>query len=142
MSSLRPPAPRPSRKSCRVYVVQHENGCYTAILMRQWNVFFDRPPPSAYGQNLDEVLEALDVELAQRAAAGDDPLGRYLWSETFQMRAVTIAVREASPLQQVAYRWALSVGQQVAERVVQGQPVPSWLKTKFMLGRWLAKGLV
>jgi len=81
------------RKSCRVYVVQHDNGCFTAILMRQWNIFFDKPAPSAYGKNLDDVLAALDVELAQRASAGDDPLQRYLWAETFQMRSVTIEVR-------------------------------------------------
>jgi long-chain acyl-CoA synthetase len=59
-----------------------------------------------------------------------------VWEKFYS--AVTIAVREASPLQQAAYRWALSVGQQVAERVVQGQPVSSWLKAKFMLGRALA----
>jgi len=59
-----------------------------------------------------------------------------VWEKFYS--AVTIAVREASPLQQAAYRWALSIGQQVAERVVQGQPVSSWLKAKFMLGRALA----
>ncbi|MCC6623810.1 MAG: AAA family ATPase [Deltaproteobacteria bacterium] len=80
-------------RSCRVYVIQHDNGCLTGILMRQWNVFFDQPPPSAYGRSLDEVLQAIDVELAQRAAAGVEPLERYLWSEAFQMRSVTIEVR-------------------------------------------------
>ena len=59
-----------------------------------------------------------------------------VWEKFYS--AVTIAVREASPVQQVAYRWALQVGHQVAERVVQGQAVPAWLKAKFMLGRWLA----
>jgi len=59
-----------------------------------------------------------------------------VWEKFYS--AVTIAVREASPLQQIAYRWALSVGRRVAERVVQGQSVPAWLKAKFMLGRWLA----
>jgi long-chain acyl-CoA synthetase len=58
-----------------------------------------------------------------------------VWEKFYS--AVTIAVREASPLQQLAYRWALSVGHQVAERVVSGQTVPAWLKAKFMLGRWL-----
>jgi long-chain acyl-CoA synthetase len=59
-----------------------------------------------------------------------------VWEKFYS--AVTIAVREASPLQQLAYRWALQVGHQVAECVVQGQPVPAWQKAKFMLGRWLA----
>jgi len=87
-------APREATpRSCRVYVIQHDNGCVTGILMRQWNVFFDEPPPSAFGRSLDEVLGALDVELAARAAAGREPLERYLWSEVFQMRSVTIEVR-------------------------------------------------
>ncbi len=51
--------------------------------------------------------------------------------------AVTIAVREASRAQQIAYAWALGVGNRVAERVVHGQPVPEWLKAQFMLARWL-----
>ncbi len=81
-----------AKKTCRVYVVHHDNGCFTAILMRQWNVFFDKPAPSAYARTLDDALAALDVELAQRAA-GNEPLERYLWSETFEMRSVTIEVR-------------------------------------------------
>jgi len=59
-----------------------------------------------------------------------------VWEKFYS--AVTIAVREASPVQQMAYRWALSVGHQVAERVVQGQAVSALLKARFMLGRWLA----
>ena len=59
-----------------------------------------------------------------------------VWEKFYS--AVTIAVREASRAQQIAYAWALGVGNQVAERVVQGQPVPGWLKAKFMLARWMA----
>jgi len=59
-----------------------------------------------------------------------------VWEKFYS--AVTISVREASPLQQAAYRWALAVGQQVADRVVQGQPVSAWLKGVFMLARWAA----
>jgi long-chain acyl-CoA synthetase len=59
-----------------------------------------------------------------------------VWEKFYS--AVTISVREASPLQQAAYRWALAVGQQVADRVVQGQPVSAWLKGRFMLARWAA----
>jgi long-chain acyl-CoA synthetase len=59
-----------------------------------------------------------------------------VWEKFYS--AVTIAVREASRTQQIAYAWALGVGDQVAERVVQGQIVSSWLKGKFMLARWLA----
>ena len=61
-----------------------------------------------------------------------------VWEKFYS--AVTIAVREASRAQQIAYAWALGVGHQVAERVVQGQPVPGWLKAKFMLARWTGAG--
>jgi len=59
-----------------------------------------------------------------------------VWEKFYS--AVTIAVREASRAQQIAYAWALGVGNRVAERVVLGQPVPGWLKAKFMLARWVA----
>ncbi|MCW5660528.1 MAG: long-chain fatty acid--CoA ligase [Burkholderiaceae bacterium] len=59
-----------------------------------------------------------------------------VWEKFYS--AVTIAVREASRTQQLAYAWALGVGNRVLERVVQGQPVPQWLKAKFMLARWIA----
>ncbi len=58
-----------------------------------------------------------------------------VWEKFYS--AVTIAVREASRAQQIAYAWALGVGNRVAERVVHGQPVPEWLKAQFMLARCL-----
>ncbi len=80
------------KKSCRVYVIQHEHGAFTAILMRRWELFFDKPPPAAYGGDLDQVLDAIDLQLVERAARGDESLERYLWSESFAMHAVTIEV--------------------------------------------------
>ncbi len=59
-----------------------------------------------------------------------------VWEKFYS--AVTISVREASRAQQIAYGWALGVGNRVAERVVHGQPVPLWLQAQFMLARWLA----
>jgi long-chain acyl-CoA synthetase len=59
-----------------------------------------------------------------------------VWEKFYS--AVTIAVKESGRTQQLAYRWALRVGMQVADRVLAGQPVPGWLKAKFMLARWLA----
>jgi len=54
-----------------------------------------------------------------------------LWEKFYS--AVTIAVKEAGPLQQALYAWALSVGHAVAERVLAGQPVSGWLKLKYHL---------
>ena len=52
--------------------------------------------------------------------------------------AVSIAISEATRLQQLAYRWALGVGRQVAERVLEGKPVPATLKAAFRIARVLA----
>lgn len=59
-----------------------------------------------------------------------------VWEKFYS--AVTIAVKEASKLQQLAYGWSIGVGFQVADKVLAGQPVPGTLKAKFRLARWLA----
>lgn len=59
-----------------------------------------------------------------------------VWEKFYS--AVTIAVKEASKLQQLAYGWSIGVGFQVADQVLAGQPVPGSLKAKFRLARWLA----
>jgi long-chain acyl-CoA synthetase len=58
-----------------------------------------------------------------------------VWEKFYS--AVTIAIKEATPLQQFAYRWAIGVGQQVAQRYVEGRSIPVWLKLRFLAGRWL-----
>jgi long-chain acyl-CoA synthetase len=58
-----------------------------------------------------------------------------VWEKFYS--AVTIAVKEASTLQQVAYAWGLGAGMQVADKVLAGQPVPALLKAKFRVARWL-----
>jgi long-chain acyl-CoA synthetase len=58
-----------------------------------------------------------------------------VWEKFYS--AVTIAVKEASTLQQIAYAWGLGAGMQVADKVLAGQPVPGLLKAKFRLARWL-----
>jgi long-chain acyl-CoA synthetase len=59
-----------------------------------------------------------------------------VWEKFYS--AVTIAVREATPLQQFAYRWAVGIGARVAQLYVSGTPIPWTLKAQFMLGRWIA----
>jgi long-chain acyl-CoA synthetase len=59
-----------------------------------------------------------------------------VWEKFYS--AVTIAIKEATPLQQRAYRWAIGVGHAVAQRYTQGRPIPAWLKAAFMLARWIA----
>ena len=59
-----------------------------------------------------------------------------VWEKFYS--AVTIAIKEAGRLQQWAYAWAIGVGGNVADRVLERRPVPAWLKAQFMLARWLA----
>jgi long-chain acyl-CoA synthetase len=58
-----------------------------------------------------------------------------VWEKFYS--AVTIAVDEATRLQQWAYEAALGVGTQVAEQVLARRPVPLALKLKFRAARWL-----
>ncbi|MBL8288948.1 MAG: long-chain fatty acid--CoA ligase [Rubrivivax sp.] len=59
-----------------------------------------------------------------------------VWEKFYS--GVTIAVKEAGRLQQLAYAWSLAAGMRVAERVLAGQPVPAWLKMQFRAAEWLA----
>ncbi len=59
-----------------------------------------------------------------------------VWEKFYS--AVTIAVKEATLPQQLAYRWAIGAGGRVADRFVAGRPIPLWLKLQFLAARWLA----
>ena len=59
-----------------------------------------------------------------------------VWEKFYS--GVTIALKEASTLQQLAYRWSIGVGGCVAERFVAQRPIPAWLRLQFLAARWLA----
>jgi long-chain acyl-CoA synthetase len=59
-----------------------------------------------------------------------------VWEKFYS--GVTIAVKEAGKLQQLAYTWSLGAGMDVAERVLAGQPVSGAQKLKFRIAEWLA----
>jgi ATP-dependent Clp protease ATP-binding subunit ClpC len=81
-----------SKPSLRVYFVRHADGRFTGILLRTWDAFFDRSPPSAYGVSEDDVLDQIEGELHAMAARRDDSIERYLWDETFQIHTVEVEV--------------------------------------------------
>ena len=58
-----------------------------------------------------------------------------VWEKFYS--AVMIGLKEAGGLQQAAYAWAIGVGTRVAELVLAGQDVPTGLKLRFTLARWL-----
>ncbi len=59
-----------------------------------------------------------------------------VWEKFYS--GVVIAIKEASPLQQMAYAWSIGVGTQVAEKTLACQAIEPFLKFKFQLAQWLA----
>ena len=87
------------KKSFRVYFVSHGAALLSGTLIRTWDRFFDAPPPSALGRSEEEVLAQLDVMLQSLTARGGDTPERYLWSEDFQTREVTVTARPQTVVQ-------------------------------------------
>lgn len=88
-----------TRKSLRVYFIRHEGGALTGILLRTWDWWFDRAPPSAYGASEEDVYEQLEAQLHAMAATRDDDLERYLWRESFELGSVTVDVHPETAVQ-------------------------------------------
>lgn len=59
-----------------------------------------------------------------------------VWEKFYS--AVTIAIAEAGVLQQAVYRWSISRGYAVSQRILQRQVVPGWLKLAFILAKMVA----
>ncbi len=56
-----------------------------------------------------------------------------IWEKFYS--SITMAVKDATRLQQRAYHWSIGIGYKVADLVIAGKPVPSSLKTKFRIAR-------
>lgn len=59
-----------------------------------------------------------------------------VWEKFYS--GVTIALKEATRLEQAVYAWAIGVGMQIAERVLARQEIPASLKARFRIARLLA----
>jgi long-chain acyl-CoA synthetase len=59
-----------------------------------------------------------------------------VWEKFYS--GVMISLKEAGAVQQAAYGWSIGVGTAIAERVLAGHSVSTWLKFKFQLAQWLA----
>ena len=90
------PRRRVSKPSFRVYFISHFDGRKTGTLLRTWDAFLDRPPPSAYGASEEEVFRQLEVTLREREITGEDHLNRYLWEETFHSQEVLVDIHPLS----------------------------------------------
>ena len=54
-----------------------------------------------------------------------------MWEKFYS--AVTIGIKEAGPVQQALYRWAISVGYKVADRVLHRDSVGPWLRLQYQI---------
>lgn len=59
-----------------------------------------------------------------------------VWEKFYS--GVTIALTEATRLQQLVYRWAIGVGYRVADAYVAGEPIAARLRLLFRVARWVA----
>ena len=59
-----------------------------------------------------------------------------VWEKFYS--AVTIAIKESTPLQRAVYAWSIRVGGQIADLFLAGRNIPVSLKLRFMFARWLA----
>ncbi|MEJ8846963.1 long-chain fatty acid--CoA ligase [Variovorax rhizosphaerae] len=59
-----------------------------------------------------------------------------VWEKFYS--GVMIALKEASPLQQAAYKWSIGIGEAIAAKVLAGEEVSGALKFKFRIARLLA----
>ena len=74
----------------RIYFVT-SGGKRAGTLMRKVEYLFDTPPPSAVGENDDEVLTSLARQVAG-LRADDEDLARYLWTDDFEVRKVDVEI--------------------------------------------------
>ncbi len=82
-----------SQKTLRIYYIVHPNGWRTGILMRTWSAgCFFMPQRSAYGASEEDVERALEDTLQEMEVRGQDDPDRYLWSEDFGVRQVSLEI--------------------------------------------------
>lgn len=80
------------KKTFRVYFIAHQDGRRTAILMRNWSMFFDTPAPSAYGADEEDCYRQLELALKKAELEKKDDPQRYLWDEEFATRKITVEI--------------------------------------------------
>jgi long-chain acyl-CoA synthetase len=104
------------------HVAERVVGVYTAFLTGTRLNFVENP--ETVPENVREIAPTVFGAVPR------------IWEKFYSV--VTIRVREATPLAQLAYRLAIGVGYKVAALREEGKPVPAHLAAAF----WLARALV
>jgi long-chain acyl-CoA synthetase len=108
------------------HIAERIIGAYSSILTGATLNFVESP--DTFAENVREV--APDILFAVPR----------VWEKFYS--GIRIAVSEATPVQQLAYRWAIGVGMRVAEHVTAGGSVPAPLKLQFRVANALVLGNV
>jgi long-chain acyl-CoA synthetase len=104
------------------HIVERVGGEYVGVYTGSVLNFVENP--DTVPENVREIAPTLFTAVPR------------VWEKFYS--GVMVAVSEASRVQQLAYGWAIGVGQRVADAVLEGRPVPTPLKLQFHLARWLA----
>lgn len=108
------------------HIAERMIGAYSAVLTGATLNFVESP--ETFAENVREVAPHVLFAVPR------------VWEKFYS--GVRIAIAEATPLQRLAYGWAMGVGGRVAERVLEGRPVPASLKALFLLADVLVLGNV
>jgi long-chain acyl-CoA synthetase len=108
------------------HIAERIIGAYSSILTGATLNFVESP--DTFAENVREV--APDILFAVPR----------VWEKFYS--GIRIAVAEATPVQQLAYRWAIGVGMRVADRITAGASVSSALKLQFHVANALVLGNV
>ncbi len=104
------------------HVVERVGGAYFALYTGARLNFVENP--ETVPENVREIAPTILTAVPR------------IWEKFYS--GVLITLKEAGALQQAAYAWAIGVGHRVAQKVLDGRPVPWPLKLQFRLARLLA----
>jgi long-chain acyl-CoA synthetase len=106
------------------HIAERMIGAYSAVLTGATLNFVESP--ETFAENVREVAPHILFAVPR------------VWEKFYS--GIRIAVAEATPLQQLAYSWAVGVGMRVAKCVLAGQAVPALLKLQFYAADALVLG--
>ncbi len=104
------------------HAAERINGAYMALCSGTRLNFVENP--ETVPENVREIAPTVFLAVPR------------VWEKFYS--GVMIALKEASPLQQAAYAWAIGVGARIASQVLAGKQPDALLKFKFTLARWIA----
>ncbi|MGD9941948.1 MAG: long-chain fatty acid--CoA ligase [Burkholderiaceae bacterium] len=104
------------------HVAERFGGAYFALYSGARLNFVENP--DTVPENIREIAPTVIVAVPR------------VWEKFYS--AVTILLSEAGRFQQLVYRWAIGVGQKVADQVLAGRPVSMARKLQFYAARLLA----